>query len=170
MPPPLSTVDEKRSEGPTPTNDNGNDTTTNSNTTNITRQTNYRPSVSRPTATHSENATWYSDIEEEQDPSKPRPDGKREIQMWECYDKLGFSFPEWKKWVILSVIFTVQMSMNFNSSVYASDAAAIAEHFNISQQAARVGQMIFLVCYAFGCELWAPWSEVCIIFIPGFIY
>ena len=22
-----------------------------------------------------------------------------------------------------------------------------------------MGQMIFLVAYAFGCELWAPWSE-----------
>ena len=29
----------------------------------------------------------------------------------------------------------------------------------ISEQGARVGQMIFLVAYAFGCELWAPWSE-----------
>lgn len=31
--------------------------------------------------------------------------------------------------------------------------------FPISLQGARVGQMIFLVTYAFGCELWAPWSE-----------
>ncbi|PKX89854.1 uncharacterized protein P174DRAFT_454842 [Aspergillus novofumigatus IBT 16806] len=31
--------------------------------------------------------------------------------------------------------------------------------FGISAQAARVGQMIVLVTYAFGCELWAPWSE-----------
>ena len=23
----------------------------------------------------------------------------------------------------------------------------------------RIGQMVFLVAYAFGCELWAPWSE-----------
>ena len=35
----------------------------------------------------------------------------------------------------------------------------LTKAFIISGQAARVGQMIFLVAYAFGCELWAPWSE-----------
>lgn len=29
-----------------------------------------------------------------------------------AYSKLGFSFPSWKKWSILSVIFYVQVSMN----------------------------------------------------------
>lgn len=28
----------------------------------------------------------------------------------DCYDELGFSFPTWKKWTILSVIFLVQVS------------------------------------------------------------
>lgn len=90
---------------------------------------------------------------------KVRSDGKRELTEEECYDKLGFSFPWYKKWAILSVIFTVQMSMNFNSSVYPNTVSPLSEKFNISEQAARVGQMIFLVAYAFGCELWAPWSE-----------
>ena len=35
----------------------------------------------------------------------------------------------------------------------------LSESFGISEQYARVSQMIFLVLYAFGCELWAPWSE-----------
>lgn len=86
-------------------------------------------------------------------------DGRRQLQEHECYDKLGFTYSWWKKWTILTIIFLVQMSMNFNSSVYGSSVPAIAEHFEISQQAARVGQMIFLVAYAFGCEFWAPWSE-----------
>ncbi|KAK2766215.1 hypothetical protein FQN54_007731 [Arachnomyces sp. PD_36] len=84
---------------------------------------------------------------------------KREITENDCYEKLGFSFPWYKKWSILTVIFTVQMSMNFNSSVYPNAILPLSEHFQISEQAARVGQMIFLVAYAFGCELWAPWSE-----------
>lgn len=33
------------------------------------------------------------------------------------------------------------------------------KHFGISAGRARLGQFIFLVMYAFGCELWAPWSE-----------
>lgn len=51
------------------------------------------------------------------------------------------------------------MSMNFNTGVYANAVTGITEEFGISAQAARVGQMVFLVAYAFGCELWAPWSE-----------
>ncbi|KAG5302329.1 multidrug transporter [Histoplasma ohiense] len=77
----------------------------------------------------------------------------------DCYDKLGFTFPRWKKWTILSVVFFVQLSMNFNTSIYSNAITPLALHFSISEQAARVGQMIFLVAYAFGSELWAPWSE-----------
>lgn len=49
--------------------------------------------------------------------------------------------------------------MNFNTGVYANGLEGLTSEFGISEQAARVGQMIFLVTYAFGCELWAPWSE-----------
>ncbi|KAJ5566686.1 uncharacterized protein N7459_010068 [Penicillium hispanicum] len=90
---------------------------------------------------------------------KVRSDGKRELTEDDCYDQLGFSFPWYKRWGILTVIFIVQSSMNFNSSVYPNAVTPLSEHFHISEQAARVGQMIFLVTYAFGCELWAPWSE-----------
>ncbi|KAL4914658.1 major facilitator superfamily domain-containing protein [Aspergillus aurantiobrunneus] len=88
-----------------------------------------------------------------------RADGKRELTEDDAYNKLGFCFPEYKKWTILTVIFVVQMSMNFNSSTYSNAVSGLTEQFHISSQAARVGQMIFLVAYAFGCELWAPWSE-----------
>ena len=49
--------------------------------------------------------------------------------------------------------------MNFNTSVYPNVVDLLVEQFGISEQAARVGQMDFLVLYAFGSELWAPWSE-----------
>lgn len=38
---------------------------------------------------------------------------KPELTEDDCYEKLGSSFPWWKKWTILSVISVVQMSMNF---------------------------------------------------------
>lgn len=44
-------------------------------------------------------------------------DDKVELKEDQCYDKLGFSWPAWKKWGILSVIFIVQVSMNFNASL-----------------------------------------------------
>ncbi|KAI4108717.1 MAG: hypothetical protein L6R37_000881 [Teloschistes peruensis] len=87
------------------------------------------------------------------------PDEKIELTEEDCYDELGFCFPTWKKWTILSVIFAVQVSMNFNTSLYSNALKGIEEEFHVSAQAARCGAMIFLVTYAFGCELWAPWSE-----------
>lgn len=85
--------------------------------------------------------------------------GKRELREKDAYYSLGYSFKTWKKWIILTVIFLVQVSMNFNTSVYPYAIPAIADEFGVSQQAARTSQMIFLVAYAVGCELWAPWSE-----------
>lgn len=86
-------------------------------------------------------------------------DGKKELHEYECYDKLGFTFPWWRKWGIISVIFIVQVSMNFNAGFYASGISLFGAHFGISDQAARVGQMGFLIAYGFGSEMWAPWSE-----------
>lgn len=87
------------------------------------------------------------------------PDGKRVITEDECYHLLGYSWPAWKKWMLLSSIFAVQVSMNFNTSVFPSAVTPISEEFHVSEQAARSAQCAFLVLYAFGCELWAPWSE-----------
>ncbi|KAF2197011.1 MFS general substrate transporter [Delitschia confertaspora ATCC 74209] len=85
--------------------------------------------------------------------------GKKILQEAEVYDQLGFGFPTWKKWGILTVVFLVQVSMNFNTSLYSNAIGGISKEFSVSEQAARVGAAVFLVTYAFGCELWAPWSE-----------
>jgi hypothetical protein len=99
--------------------------------------------------------------EKEEKASEPEPENfdKIEITEEDCFDELGYSFPEWKKWTILTIIFLVQLSMNFNTSLYSNGLGGISKEFHISEQAARCGAMIFLVLYAFGCELWAPWSE-----------
>ena len=86
-------------------------------------------------------------------------DGKRVITEDECWQKLGYCWPTWKKWMLLSSIFAVQVSMNFNTSVYPNAIGPLHARFNVGEPTARLGQMIFLVFYAFGCELWAPWSE-----------
>ncbi|KAK5058804.1 hypothetical protein LTR84_011068 [Exophiala bonariae] len=95
-----------------------------------------------------------------QDPdTEPETFDKIEITEADCEQDLGFAYPEWKKWTVLTVIFMVQLSMNFNTSLYSNGLKGISEDFGVSMQAARCGAMIFLVLYAFGCELWAPWSE-----------
>ncbi|KAK0643898.1 major facilitator superfamily domain-containing protein [Cercophora newfieldiana] len=89
----------------------------------------------------------------------PRDDGKVELKEEDAWEELGFCYPTWKKWTILTIIFLVQTSMNFNTSLYSNGLEGISSEFGVSMQAARAGAAIFLVTYAFGCELWAPWSE-----------
>lgn len=81
------------------------------------------------------------------------------ISRRECAHLLAYRWSFWKKWSVLSVIFILQVSMNFNAAVYGNANAGIAEEFGVSAQAARTGQATFLIAYAFGSELWAPWSE-----------
>ena len=99
------------------------------------------------------------DIDETRVIEKTGTNTKQELTEEECYDELGFSFPTWKKWSILSVIFIVQVSMNFNTSLYSNAVPGISEEFGVKAQTARWGAAVFLITYAFGCELWAPWSE-----------
>ena len=98
-------------------------------------------------------------FEKERTLERPGTYDKIEITEDDCYDQLGYCYPVWKKWTILSVIFLVQVSMNFNTSLYSNALMGISSEFHVSSQGARCGAMIFLILYAFGCELWAPWSE-----------
>ncbi|KAK3202417.1 hypothetical protein GRF29_161g1148181 [Pseudopithomyces chartarum] len=87
------------------------------------------------------------------------PSDKIELTDTDAWHLLGYSFPTWRKWQILGVVFLIQISMNMNASLYANGVSRIAEEHGISKQVARIPQMAFLVAYGFGCELWAPWSE-----------
>ncbi|CAK4034051.1 MFS transporter prlG-like [Lecanosticta acicola] len=75
------------------------------------------------------------------------------------YEYTAFKWPSWKKWSVLTVIFILQISMNWNAAIYANAVSGMSKHFDISDAQTRLGQMAFLVAYAFGCELWAPFSE-----------
>ena len=46
--------------------------------------------------------------------------------------------------------FLIQVSMNFNSSLYSNGLAGISDKFGVSLQGARLGAALFLVAYA--CE------------------
>ncbi|RKF83239.1 putative efflux pump kojT [Golovinomyces cichoracearum] len=111
--------------------------------------------VHKPEVSNTESVKNGNDSMTEYDLNGP----KFELTEDMCYDELGYSFSSLKKWTILSVIFMVQVSMNFNTSLYSNAIPGITKEFDVSAQAARCGAMIFLVFYAFGCELWAPWSE-----------
>ncbi|EAA32540.1 hypothetical protein GE21DRAFT_5532 [Neurospora crassa] len=89
----------------------------------------------------------------------PRPNIRTELKKDDAYDELPFSYSKSTKWMILTVVFLIQTSMNFNTSLYSNGLTGISEEFGIRLQEARWGAAIFLITYAFGCELWAPWSE-----------
>ncbi|KAK9898417.1 putative MFS multidrug transporter, partial [Cystobasidium minutum MCA 4210] len=88
-----------------------------------------------------------------------REDGKVELREKDVYSQLGFSWAPSKKWSILTIIFLVQLSMNLNAGIYGSALEQFQDHFSVAPQVARLGQGLFLISYAFGCELWAPFSE-----------
>jgi hypothetical protein len=88
-----------------------------------------------------------------------RADGKVELTEKQGAAVLGTSFSRGRKWWILSAVAAVQVSMNFNAAVYSNAVPLVAEEFGVAEQAARVGQMVFLIAYGLGSELWAPWSE-----------
>ena len=101
--------------------------------------------------------TQVENVEEEK--AQDRRPKREELHMGDVHEQLGFGFSSKKKWTILTIIFLVQVSMNFNTSLYSNGLEGISSTYGVSEQGARCGAMIFLVLYAFGCELWAPWSE-----------
>jgi predicted MFS family arabinose efflux permease len=82
-----------------------------------------------------------------------------ELTEADCYDELPFSWSKRKKWAIIIVPALIQISMNLNASLYSNGIRGMVKEFGISPLKATVGAAAFLVAYAFGCELWAPWSE-----------
>jgi MFS family permease len=97
--------------------------------------------------------------DQEKTDRKITDDGKIELQEHDAWDKLGYSFPTWRKWQILCVVFLIQISINMNAAMYSHAVGGVHKKFHVSEQVARIPQMLFLVAYGFACEFWAPWSE-----------
>jgi hypothetical protein len=102
-------------------------------------------------AESAESSPAREEVAEALEPPKRTESGKRVITENDCYEELGFCFPTWKKWATLTCIFLVQMSMNFNSSVITGAIPLLSTKYDVSEQYARIAQMIMLVFYAFGC-------------------
>lgn len=118
-----------------------------------------RPISANDNSTDSESSEPVDISAELAEKPSERSDGKRELKEQDCYEILGYSWPRWKKWTYLAAVAFVQVSMNFNTSVFPNAIKPLSKTFNISNQHARTGQMAYLVTYSIGCELWAPWSE-----------
>ncbi|KAJ5205835.1 Major facilitator superfamily domain general substrate transporter [Penicillium cf. griseofulvum] len=118
-----------------------------------------RPSINGRNSESSSPVDISAELASKKSKESERSDGKRELKEGDCYEILGYCWPRWKKWSYLCAVAFVQVSMNFNTSVYPAAVKNLSEAFHISEQHARTGQMAYLVTYSIGCELWAPWSE-----------
>ncbi|KAI2472872.1 MFS general substrate transporter [Annulohypoxylon bovei var. microspora] len=82
------------------------------------------------------------------------------IKPSDCGDKLGYKWSRAKKWSRLCTIFLTQVSMNLNTTLYSNAISGISIAYGVTPFEVRWGGAAsFLISYAFGCELWAPWSE-----------
>jgi hypothetical protein len=74
-------------------------------------------------------------------------------------NKLGRAFLTHRKWIIATVIAMLQISMNLNASIFRNSNHDLRTQSGLSSSFLKHCQGWFLIAYAFGCELWAPWSE-----------
>lgn len=81
------------------------------------------------------------------------------IQRVHYASELATSWSQRKKWCILIVGGLCQLAMNLNTTLYSNAQNGVAAHYGVSVSQAVWGAAAFLITYAFGCELWAPWSE-----------
>lgn len=83
--------------------------------------------------------------------------GRAILREEDVFEVTAYAWSNKKKWVVLSVVALCQTSMNYNAAVYSNAVEHLNHEYGITN--ARMGMVAFLVTYAFGCELWAPWSE-----------
>ena len=81
------------------------------------------------------------------------------IQRVHYASHLATSWTQSKKWRILIVAGLAQLAMNLNTTLYSNAQNGVAKHYGVAVSQAVWGAAAFLITYAFGCELWAPWSE-----------
>lgn len=82
---------------------------------------------------------------------KTRADGRVVLAEDEAEAALAFAWPAWRKWTVLVLILAIQTSMNSNASMYGFAVDGLSDKYGVSTETARLGQMAFLVAYAFGC-------------------
>ena len=70
----------------------------------------------------------------QQPASKQLDDGRYVLQDNDAWEVLGYSFPKWRKWQILCVVFAIQISINLNASIYSHGVSAIAEEYHVSSE------------------------------------
>lgn len=95
----------------------------------------------------------------DQDSQDDTRTGRRIITENEAWEHTAYAYTPHRKWSILLVLWMIQIAMNMNGSIWANTEAGQASYYGMPINKVSLGNMTFLISYAFGCEIWAPWSE-----------
>jgi multidrug resistance protein len=69
-------------------------------------------------------------------------------------------FPMWKKWVITVLVAFATLAVAFVSAAYTGGVNQIIEEFQVSNEVVTLGVSLFVLGFAIGPLLWAPFSEM----------
>ncbi|KAH7360570.1 major facilitator superfamily domain-containing protein [Rhexocercosporidium sp. MPI-PUGE-AT-0058] len=69
-------------------------------------------------------------------------------------------FPKWKKWMITLLVAVVTLAVAFVSSAYSGGIEGILSTFHVGTEVATLGISLFVLGFAIGPLLWAPFSEL----------
>lgn len=69
-------------------------------------------------------------------------------------------FPMWKKWAITLLVAFATLAVSFVSSAYAGGIEELISEFGVSIEVATMGIALFVLGFAIGPLLWAPFSEL----------
>src|SRR5277367_4812626 len=69
-------------------------------------------------------------------------------------------FPMWKKWAITILVAFATLAVAFVSAAYTGGVAQIIKEFNVSVEVVTLGVSLFVLGFAIGPLLWAPFSEM----------
>ena len=69
-------------------------------------------------------------------------------------------FPQWKKWFITLTVAIATLAVAFVSSAYSGAVAQILVEFHSSEEVGTLGISLFVLGFAIGPLLWAPFSEL----------
>ncbi|KUI70194.1 hypothetical protein VM1G_06306 [Cytospora mali] len=84
---------------------------------------------------------------------------RRVITEQEAWEHTAHNYKRHRKRSILVILWMIQIAMNMNGSLWANTEAGLSSYYNFSIHKVSLGNMAFLISYAFGCEVWAPWSQ-----------
>lgn len=70
------------------------------------------------------------------------------------------NFPEWKKWFITLTVALATLAVAFVSSAYSGAVAQVLVQFHSSEEVGILGISLFVLGFAVGPLMWAPFSEL----------